>query len=390
MAECAMPSPSSARTRTLFMCVGVVAANAPDVDVLYTGITEEPIGYLLHHRGHSHTLPGLAALALLIYATLRLLPFTRRALEGIEQRWLLLIAAALGSHLLMDAANSYGTHLFYPFSSRWVYGDAVFVIEPWLWAILGATLAMNATRWPRAGIAVLTLVLIVTLAALELLQPAVVAVMLVAVGTAAAFMRSWDRKKRAAGVLIATSAVFALMPGVSRLAKAEVSRAASTLSRGELIDIVSDANPGIPWCWAVLTLQKANANGSDALVARRGTLSLLPGVWPATSCTSTRLSANWSTDVPPTTSIVWHREWQIDADMLRELSGSNCRVRAWLQFGRVPYVSEGSILDLRYETPVAQNFTPMAIEVGSTDCPTFLADWVPPRADVLALRSNRP
>src|ERR1700754_4683671 len=126
------------------MCVSVVAANVPDVDILYTSITEEPLGYLLHHRGHSHTLPGLAALGLMIWAGLLLLRPARMAIRGTEQRVMALIAAALISHLLMDAANSYGTHLFYPFSTGWVYGDAVFVLEPWLWALLGATLALNA------------------------------------------------------------------------------------------------------------------------------------------------------------------------------------------------------------------------------------------------------
>ncbi len=62
------------RTRTAFIRAGIVAANAPDVDLLYTGITEAPLGYLLHHRGHSHTLPGLVALGLVIWAGLRLLP----------------------------------------------------------------------------------------------------------------------------------------------------------------------------------------------------------------------------------------------------------------------------------------------------------------------------
>src|ERR1700741_4244032 len=127
MAECALPTDALSRTRAVFMCVGVVAANAPDLDLFYTGIIEEPLGYLLHHRGHSHTLPGLATLGILIWAGLRLVPQTWRAVRGAESRVMLLIAAALVSHLLMDTANGYGTHLFYPVSSRWVYGDAVFV-----------------------------------------------------------------------------------------------------------------------------------------------------------------------------------------------------------------------------------------------------------------------
>ena len=155
-------APSSSRA-------GVIAANAPDVDLLYTGITEAPLGYLLHHRGHSHTLPGLVALGLVIWSGLRLLPWAKAGVPGMERRWILLIAAALLGHLLMDAANSYGTHLFYPFSTRWVYGDAVFVLEPWLWVILGAGLALNAGRLWRALVALLALLPLAALVSVGLL-----------------------------------------------------------------------------------------------------------------------------------------------------------------------------------------------------------------------------
>ena len=161
---------------------GVVAANAPDVDLLYTGITEAPLGYLLHHRGHSHTLPGLVALGLVIWAGLRLLPWGRAAMRGTERRWILLIGAALLGHLLMDTANGYGTHLFYPFSARWIYGDAVFVLEPWLWVILGATLALNASRFWRVLVALLALGPLVALVSVGLLRLAVSMVMLGVVG----------------------------------------------------------------------------------------------------------------------------------------------------------------------------------------------------------------
>ena len=101
MAECAVPPGALARTRTVFIAAGVVAANAPDVDLLYTGLTEAPLGYLLHHRGHSHTLPGLAALGLVIWAGLRLLPWARPAVPGMERRWMLLVAAIPAVALFM-------------------------------------------------------------------------------------------------------------------------------------------------------------------------------------------------------------------------------------------------------------------------------------------------
>src|SRR5688500_1596750 len=101
MGECALPRGASSRTRIAMMCTGIVAANAPDVDLLYTRISGEPLGYLLHHRGHSHTLPVLALLGILVWLGLRLFPSLRAEVRAAPRRWILLIAAALGSHLLM-------------------------------------------------------------------------------------------------------------------------------------------------------------------------------------------------------------------------------------------------------------------------------------------------
>ena len=41
------------------------------------------------------------------------------------------------SHVALDLLNNYGVRLLMPFSGRWFYGDSVFIIDPWLWLILG-------------------------------------------------------------------------------------------------------------------------------------------------------------------------------------------------------------------------------------------------------------
>jgi hypothetical protein len=69
-------------------------------------------------------------------------------------------------------------------------------------------------------------------------------------------------------------------------------------------------------------------------------------------------------------------------DALRGLAATNCRARAWLQFGRVPYIEGGRIRDLRFENPLGQNFTPMSLG-GGPGCLGYLTDWAPPRADIL-------
>ena len=187
-------------------------------------------------------------------------------------------------------------------------------------------------------------------------------------------------------MLAVATTIFVLMPAVSRVAKAEARRTVLAMEPGEIVDIVSDTNPGVPWCWSVLTVQKAgrvNDGPAEGLVARKGTLSLLPRVWPAESCASAGvMSRHWGS---PETSgaIVWHRRWRIDVEELRALYAANCHVRAWLQFGRVPYVGNGSIADLRFEHPIGQNFTPMAVDSNGRGCPAFVTSWELPRRDLI-------
>jgi inner membrane protein len=40
-------------------------------------------------------------------------------------------------HVFMDFTNSYGVRLLMPFSGRWFYGDALYIVDPWLYLSLG-------------------------------------------------------------------------------------------------------------------------------------------------------------------------------------------------------------------------------------------------------------
>src|SRR5690606_11812657 len=52
------------RQRGAVVTTAVLANNLPDFDFVYVGITSGQLGYLLHHRGHTHTLPAVVPLAL--------------------------------------------------------------------------------------------------------------------------------------------------------------------------------------------------------------------------------------------------------------------------------------------------------------------------------------
>ncbi|MBI2827805.1 MAG: metal-dependent hydrolase [Acidobacteria bacterium] len=117
----------------------MIAANLPDVDVLVfaTGVPSVAL-----RRGWTH---GALALALLpvaltaaMWAVSRMCP-ARGDRNPIRARALLLLSyVGVLSHVGLDLLNNYGVRLLMPFDRRWFYGDILFIIDPWLWLVLGA------------------------------------------------------------------------------------------------------------------------------------------------------------------------------------------------------------------------------------------------------------
>lgn len=136
----------------------VLAANAPDVDVLVYLFGDSYDGLALR-RGWTHG--PLALLAL---------PFLLTALALAWDRWVrrrrapraeparavpLFLLALLGTatHPALDWLNNYGIRLLMPFDGRWFYGDALFIVDPWVWLGLGGALFLLHSRSVRARVA---------------------------------------------------------------------------------------------------------------------------------------------------------------------------------------------------------------------------------------------
>jgi inner membrane protein len=127
----------------------VIGANLPDLDVLMI-----PLGRNLEfRRGWTHGVlaiaawPVLLAIALAAWARLRPRPGPDPVRFG---RLLQLSALAVLTHPFLDFLNSYGIRLLMPFRDRWYYGDSLFIIDPWLWGLLGLAIHL-ARRRERAG-----------------------------------------------------------------------------------------------------------------------------------------------------------------------------------------------------------------------------------------------
>ncbi len=55
------------------------------------------------------------------------------------------------THPALDWLNVYGIRLLEPFSSRWFYGDTLFIIDVWLWAGMGLALWWSLRQEKRGG-----------------------------------------------------------------------------------------------------------------------------------------------------------------------------------------------------------------------------------------------
>ncbi|MBI4262852.1 MAG: metal-dependent hydrolase [Acidobacteria bacterium] len=125
----------------------VIGANLPDVDVLVFATSAPAVAF---RRGWTH---GIAAQALLPVALTALMLLVARTIpaddDGPPARagWLLALSyLGVLSHVGLDLLNNYGIRLLAPFDWRWFYGDAVFILDPWLWLTLGAGLWLSARR----------------------------------------------------------------------------------------------------------------------------------------------------------------------------------------------------------------------------------------------------
>lgn len=133
LAECGLGRRTRYATAAL-----VVGANLPDLDAP-AAFTEYGLAF---RRGITHGLPALILLPFLLTGALLLWSRLRGTRSNVEPRALLLVSAvAIVTHPLLDWMNSYGMRWLMPLDGTWVYGDSLFIIDPWLLILLGAAWA---------------------------------------------------------------------------------------------------------------------------------------------------------------------------------------------------------------------------------------------------------
>jgi inner membrane protein len=216
-------------------------------------------------------------------------------------------------------------HPFWPVDNRWYYGDAVFIVEPWLW-VVSAPMLVRATGNGVARV-LLSVVMLAGLAlawrmdlvsrgaAAALTMGAVLFVVLALV------LRPGPRVVAAVAGWIVVTLIFA---AGSAEARATMRRAVHEANpEAEILDIIVSPLPANPTCASVISVERLGVSYHVA-TAR---VSVVPTLVDASSCGG-RQGASAMLTPPgrrPTTAVQWDGEWTAPSADLATLVHARCR-----------------------------------------------------------------
>ncbi|MHB1222687.1 MAG: metal-dependent hydrolase [Gemmatimonadaceae bacterium] len=385
--------PAAPGFRSTAAILGLVTAELPDADLVYSGsvLGMGKLGYLLHHRGHTHTLLFAVLAAVLAWGVVLILrrgaraPAERRTLPGVA------LAGTL-SHIALDYTNSYGVHPFWPVANSWYYGDALFIIEPWLWiAALPPLILVYRRLAARVAFGVALLAILGAAWNVDMVGRDVrLALTLATVAWGAVVLRARPSRRVAYG--LAAWAVVELSFFAGSHAARKVVR--SAVGPATLRDVALTPAIGDPGCFRALVVEVDGA----AYRVTEAAVAPFPALRPVARCAGaavdvgqdgqggggggdgTRPSAR-----PATALVRWGGEWSAPRAELVTLARTNCEVAAALRFVRVPVwrrIADGGVRlsDLRFGDGGFASITTASRPVR---CPGPVPDWTPPRSDVL-------
>lgn len=134
----------------------ILGANMPDIDVFFGWAPWEPLAM---HRGFTHGVIGILLMPPLLAGLLWLLDRWQLKrgqtfASGPQMRWGWLVASSyIGAitHPLLDLLTTYSVQLLSPFTNAWYHADGLFIIDPWVWLLLGGAILWSRRLQKRAG-----------------------------------------------------------------------------------------------------------------------------------------------------------------------------------------------------------------------------------------------
>lgn len=137
----------------------LIGANLPDVDVLsYLWGQETALAF---RRGLTHGVLALIVLPVLLTGAIVIWDRVVRRRRGtgdpaLPSQVLKLAVIAVATHPLLDQLNVYGMRWLMPVFDGWLYGDTLFIVDPWVWGMLGLGIWLGRRKpiWSRRALAV--------------------------------------------------------------------------------------------------------------------------------------------------------------------------------------------------------------------------------------------
>jgi inner membrane protein len=405
--------PQAAR-RSLFVTLAAIGGNAPDVDLAWSyGRSDGTLGYMLEHRGYTHTVLGCLVLAGLLYAGAEWWMRQRDLRPSGRDRVHLALVVVFGTllHLAMDALNSYGVHPFWPLDNRWFYGDSMFIAEPLFW-LASAPLIFLMRSWPARVL--MSLAVLSALVGAVWIHPGALAWHVAIVVAAAGLVAVGHRASPRAAALTSAGAM-ALVVGVSVICgTVAVTRmnsiADSSFPGYRTLDHILTPTPTYPLCWDVLVLSIQD----DRYAIRHAVLSVAPEIVAAARCPEiftqrptnpapSRRSASTTARTtavarmlppapartrvsgPDSASIQWLEEFSMSREQLVALVQGHCDAAALMQFARAPFAFQYGrawlLGDLRFER--GAGFRIELRDDGPSAACSIRVPWIAPRMDLL-------
>jgi inner membrane protein len=337
--------PPSQKTRKIIHLASFIANNFPDLDFIYAGFFGSKIGYLLHHRGHTHTLLGAIPLILLVWLVISMLFKLKKPFWGLGG----VIASGFLAHISLDFLNSYGVHPFWPWDNHWYYGDILFILEPWLWVFVLPIVGFSTLpKGFRFSAWILLIGILAFGMKVDLVSRSLILLLIfVSLFYSGIIRKISDSRRIFLGDVLFVTVI--LIFGTQSWRAKEI-----VLKNGNenIEDVVLSPLPANPFCWNLLLVEVSKGNYS----VKRALVSTLTSI-PVSDCPQASLGEGWA----PRRKILWNQgnqiywvdEYRTPISELNNARKLSCVSDSFFHFARVPYLSTvaGNLVigDLRFD-----------------------------------------
>ncbi len=356
-------SNQSLQTKKVLHVSALLASSFPDLDMLYASITPH-LGYLLHHRGHTHTLLGLLPQIAFVFFSIQL--FFRFVLnKSLEHQKLIFtnIAICFLLHIVLDYFNSYGVHPFWPIRNHWHYGDSVFIVEPLYYAAL-LPLLYHSTHSLTIRMLTCAILPFICMLAFKMQMMSIGhGIFLLALFGFLTIKPLPNVEKSSLILFFFITLLFFIN---SSMARQKID------PKQNAFDVSIVPMPANPFC--LQYIKGELSSDKQKILYSQGLVDLLSFF---STCKQDQM-AHFNEGV-------WTKETHaIDLLDLTQGHEKDCWMKAWLKFARFPYKQESTWFDLRFNRKSRRNFTSFDMEaLNKEPCPGFLPPWVMPRSDLL-------